>query len=101
MSENIAIEHIRFNPDNLLDILIERFQLKNDAGLARWLEVTPPTISKIRHRRSTVGARLLIRMHETTDISIRELRELMDDRRTNYQECDVFGKLVATAERAG
>jgi hypothetical protein len=67
-------------------------QLKNDAALSRLLEVAPPVISKIRHRALPVGASLLKRMHEVTQMSIRELRALMGDRRKNYRFSDAQGK---------
>ena len=73
-----------YNPNHLLDVLIEKLELKNDAALSRALAVAPPVISKIRHRRLPVGASLLIRMHEVTELSIKELRDLMGDRRANY-----------------
>lgn len=70
-----------YNPNNLLDALIGKMQLKNDAALSRALEVAPPVISKIRHHRLPVGASLLIRMHDVTGMSIRDLRGLMGDHR--------------------
>jgi len=76
----------------LLDTLRERMQLKNDAALSRALEIAPSVISKIRHRALPVGASMLIRMHEVTELSIRELRDLMGDRRTTYRISDVHGK---------
>jgi hypothetical protein len=81
-------ESVQYNPDNLLATLISRLNLKNDAALSRALEVAPPVISKIRHRRLPVGASLLIRMHEVTDLSIQELRELMGDRRGKFRISD-------------
>jgi hypothetical protein len=66
-----------YNPNRLLDAIITKLELKNDAALSRVLEVAPPVISKIRHHTLPVGATILIRMHETSDFSIRELRELM------------------------
>jgi hypothetical protein len=39
-----------------------------------------------------VGASLLIRMHEVTGMSIRELRDLMGDRRTKYRLSDAQGR---------
>jgi plasmid maintenance system antidote protein VapI len=84
-----AMSHSRhYNPDNLLASIIGKLNLKNDAALSRALEVAPPVISKIRHRRLPVGASLLIRMHEVTDLSIKELRELMGDRRNKYRISD-------------
>lgn len=60
----------------LLDAVMAKLGLKNDAALSRALEVAPPVISKIRHGRLPVGATLLIRMHEVTDIAIRELKAI-------------------------
>ncbi|MBR7784251.1 hypothetical protein KDM89_19150, partial [Undibacterium sp. LFS511W] len=62
-------DEIDYDPNNLLDTLIKQLHLKNDAALSRALEVAPPVISKIRHRRLPVGASLLIRMHEISDVS--------------------------------
>ncbi len=44
-------DQLAYDPNNLLDTLIEKLHLKNDAALSRALEVAPPVISKIRHRR--------------------------------------------------
>jgi hypothetical protein len=76
------MEPSTFVPNKLLDTLIQRMQLKNDAELCRALEVQPPIISKIRHRKLNVGATILLRMHEKSNISIRELKELTAEART-------------------
>lgn len=81
-------DEIDYEPNNLLDTLIKQLHLKNDAALSRALEVAPPVISKIRHRRLPVGASLLIRMHEISDISLKDLRALMGDRRTKFRISD-------------
>ena len=67
----------KYDPNNLLTGMIKILKLKNDAALSRALEVAPPVISKIRHGRLPVGASLLIRMQEISNMSIRELREMM------------------------
>lgn len=90
-----------YNPNRLLDTLREKMKLKNDAALSRALEVAPPVISKIRHRTLPVGASLLIRMHEVTEMSIRELRDLMGDRRTKYRLSDAQGKPKPTLDEHG
>jgi hypothetical protein len=92
MTEHELIEQTTYDPNHLLDTLREKMKLKNDAALSRMLEVAPPVISKVRHRRLPVGASLLIRMHEVTGMSIRELRDLMGDRRTKYRLSDAQGK---------
>ena len=71
---------IVYNPNAVLDAIIEKLQLKNDAALSRALEVAPPVISKIRHCTLPIGATILLRMHEVSDLSIRELRALMTGR---------------------
>jgi hypothetical protein len=74
-----------YDPNRLLDSLITKLQIRNDAALSRALEVGPPVISKIRHGRLPVGASMLIRMHEITAMSIRELRVLLGDRRGKFR----------------
>jgi hypothetical protein len=88
MSTQNESTSVKYDPDHLLASIIGKLKLKNDAALSRALEVAPPVISKIRHRRLPVGASLLIRMHEVTDLSIAELRSLMGDRRTKFRISD-------------
>eukprot|EP01133_Synstelium_polycarpum_P019275 gene19275-23086_t len=92
MAHHALASQESYNPNHLLDILLSKMQLKNDAALSRLLEVAPPVISKIRHHRLPVGASLLIRMHEVTGMSIRDLRDLMGDRRTKYRLSDAQGR---------
>ncbi|SNT16060.1 hypothetical protein SAMN06265795_115112 [Noviherbaspirillum humi] len=94
------LETGRFDPDNLLDTLIQKMGLKNDAALCRALEISPPIISKIRHGRLPVSASLLIRMHEVSGMSVRDLRDLMGDRRMKYRISDVQGKPKSAANDA-
>lgn len=67
----------QYDPNRVLDAIIDKLRLKNDAALSRVLEVAPPVISKIRHNTLPIGATILLRMHEESDFSIRELRALM------------------------
>jgi hypothetical protein len=80
------LEPSSFVPNPLLDTLIQRMQLKNDAELCRVLEVQPPIISKIRHRKLNVGATILLRMHEKSNIPIRELKELTAEARAEMPQ---------------
>ena len=77
----MTIRHIpeepTYDPNKVLDAIIEKLNLKNDAALSRALEVAPPVISKIRHRTLPIGATILLRMHEVSEFSIRELKALM------------------------
>lgn len=82
------LNNMTYDPNKLLDALIEKLQLKNDAALSRLLEVAPPVVSKIRHRKLPVGAALLVRMHELSDVSLRDLRHLMGDQREKFRVGD-------------
>jgi hypothetical protein len=81
MNKQELLGDSNYDPHKLLDHLIEILALKNDAALSRLLEVAPPVISKIRHRVLPVGPALLIRMHEVSNLNIRDLKDLMGDRR--------------------
>ena len=100
MAHHALASQESYNTNHLLDILLGKMQLKNDAALSRMLEVAPPVISKIRHHRLPVGASLLIRMHEVTGMSIRDLRDLMGDRRTKYRLSDAQGRPKATEDKS-
>ena len=75
---------LQYDPNRLLDFLIEQLKLKNDAALARTLSIMPPMISKVRSRRAAVSPALLVVMHEASGISLEELREQMGDRRATF-----------------
>lgn len=70
-----------FTQATLLDAVIARLGLKNDLALSKHLEISSPTISKIRNGRCPVTAAVLIILHEATGFSIKELRFLMGDMR--------------------
>jgi len=87
-------EEFNPNPGALLDHLLTYLDVKNDAALARELEIAAPAVSKLRHGRIPVGPTTLIRMHEASGISIKQLRELMGDRRKYF-------RLTEKSEAAG
>jgi len=78
-------DQMTYDPNRLLDALIRKLHVKSDAALSHLLEVDPPVISNIRTLRKPVGAVLLIRMHEVSDLTIGELRSLMGDRRKKFR----------------
>lgn len=70
-----------YNPNRLLDILIERLRVKDDSALSNKLRVAKSIIRDIRQRRLPIGASMLMWMSEATGISVTELRALAGDRR--------------------
>lgn len=72
----------KFDPNNLIDTVINKLDLKNDEGIARLLKVATPIIDHVRNRRLPVGGYMLIRLGEVTGMSVCDLKALMGDRRT-------------------
>jgi len=62
------------NENTLLDLAADMIKAKNDAQLARGLEVAAPVISKVRHARLPVGAALVIKLHLATGMAVREIK---------------------------
>ncbi len=75
-NESEGDDLLQYNPNRLLDTLIENLRLKNDAALSRALEVAPPVISKIRHGRKPSDS-FILRVHEKTLMTIPEIRALI------------------------
>ena len=82
----------QYDPNYLLDVVRTQLQLKNDAALARSLEVAAPVLSKVRHFRMPISGSLLIRIHEVTGLQMRELQDLMGDRRRKFRLSTAQGR---------
>ena len=76
---------LSYDPNRLLDALIQKLKLKNDAALSRVLDVNPPVLSKIRHGTLPIGASLIIRMQDVSKFSLKKVRALMGDRRARFR----------------
>ncbi len=63
---------------NLLDEFAEHFNLKNDAAVARKIEVQPPVISKWASGILAIGATHIIRMHEMTGWSTTQIKQRLN-----------------------
>lgn len=82
--KNTLMQLPTYAPNNLIDAVIDRLNLKNDSHLSRVLGVQPYVISRIRHHKVPVGASVLVRMNQETGICIKALRTLMGDRRKYF-----------------
>lgn len=71
------------NPNHLFNTIQSRLNLRNDIELALTLGDAPSVISKMRHQKIPVGATMLLRLHEVSGISIKDLRSLMGDRQAD------------------
>lgn len=61
----------------LFDHLLSKFDLKNDAALARRLSFAPPVISKVRHGTLEVSPNTILVIHETLGVPVKEIRQVM------------------------
>ena len=93
---SIQLDEPKYQPGKLLDGMQERLGAKNDAELSRMLHVAPPIISKIRHHRAPVSSSILLRMHEESHLDIRDLQEMMGDRRQKYRLSSAQGRPAAS-----
>ncbi len=81
MRKKALLKISSYSPDHFLNRLLRKMNLKNDAALARTLEVTPAIVSRIRNKKAPISANLLLMIHDVSDIAIPELRRMMGDSR--------------------
>lgn len=62
--------------NRVLDMAIRKLGLKSDRALSRALGVPQPLISNLRHGRILLGPAMLLRLHEATGVSTRELKNI-------------------------
>jgi plasmid maintenance system antidote protein VapI len=65
-----------YRPGDLLDVIQDKLDLKNDAALARALDTAPGQISKMRNKKLVIGATMLVVLSEAVDLSIGQLRHI-------------------------
>lgn len=97
---NDLLKHPGYDPDNLLDSLMARFKLHNDAELSRKLNIACPTISKMRKRKAPISAVTLIAMHDNTGLSLDELRALANIPKTPSSNEPITKRKTRTHQEA-
>ena len=85
MQPELTLAPAQYDPNPLLDTLIARLELKNDDALCHALDIARPVLADIRRRALGVGAWLLQRMSEISNLSIADLRRMMGDQRTRLR----------------
>lgn len=65
------------NVNKLLNTVIERMQLKNDAALAKALGFSAVVISKHRHGLMPIGATMILALHEYADMPVKEIKGIL------------------------
>jgi hypothetical protein len=78
------LKNPNYKPANLLDTLLKKLALKNDAQLAAELGTDACRISRFRHAALPIGDAVLIRMNELAGMAIGDMREMMGLPRRKY-----------------
>ena len=76
---------LSYDPNRLLDTLLNWLELSNDKELSRHLRVSSQIVSSIRAGRLVLRASILSWMAECTGRSIDELRRVLGDRRSKVR----------------
>lgn len=74
-----------YDPNVLLNAIIDRLGLKDDNALARQIRLTLSLINNIRAGKTPVTATLMLMLHHASGISIDDLRRLAGDRRARFR----------------
>jgi hypothetical protein len=83
-----AMEYGSYDPNHLLDSVLDRMRMGNDEDLAEALKIDPSVIAEVRAMRVLVDATMLLQLHELTGISVIALRNIMGDRRAKLRYSD-------------
>lgn len=73
-------KEVEYNPSGLLDAVISKHGLKNDAALSRMFEIAPPLVSKVRNKRMPVGSTLILKCIEIGGMTAPEVRAYIGGR---------------------
>lgn len=65
------------NAAGLLDAVKAKLELKNDAAVARVLEVAPAVVSKLRRQRCTFGDTMIVRLLDREIMTLAEIRQFV------------------------
>jgi hypothetical protein len=73
--ERLAVDD--FEPNLLLDVLLRKMRLENDAALARELQVHEKIIAMLRDGKLSISVSMLVFVHRITGIGLDELCDAM------------------------
>lgn len=66
-----------YSPNRLINKVQEMMRIQSDLQLAIAISVDRTTIAKIRKKKVSVGASMLLRLHDLTGLPAKELRKWM------------------------
>ncbi|WP_194722231.1 hypothetical protein [Noviherbaspirillum malthae] len=81
MENTIASTYSKYDPNRLLNALMERLGIAGDKELSQRLNVSAKVLQKIRTGELTISASMLLWMAECAQTTIEDLRSILGDRR--------------------
>lgn len=74
----------QYMPEALFEKLCARLGVPSYSALGVAIGLSPSVVSKIRNRKVAISSEILLKIHDATDIPVRELRRWMGDTRPYY-----------------
>ncbi len=74
----------QYDPEALFARLCIRLGVKSYSALGLKIGLSPSAVSKVRNRKVVISSEILLKIHDATDIPLRELRRWMGDTRPFY-----------------
>ena len=81
MKQENQSQLFNYTPEAFLERLCERLGARSLSALGRVVGLSPSVLSKVRRRRLAISSEILLKIHDATDIPVRELRRWMGDMR--------------------
>lgn len=74
----------QYSPEALFERLCARLGVRSYSALGVAIGLSPSVVSRVRNRKVAISSEILLKIHEATDIPVRELRRWMGDTRPYY-----------------
>lgn len=83
-TKHTELSATQYLPEVLFERLCKRLGVRSYSALGRAIGLSPSVVSKVRNRRLAISSEILLKIHDATDIPVRELRRWMGDTRPFY-----------------
>ena len=84
MKQENQSQLFNYTPEAFLERLCERLGARSLSALGRVVGLSPSVLSKVIRRRLAISSEILLKIHDATDIPVRELRRWMGDMRPYF-----------------
>lgn len=83
-TKSTELSATQYIPEVLFERLCARLGVRSYSALGRVIGLSPSVVSKVRNRRLAISSEILLKIHDATDIPVKELRRWMGDTRPYY-----------------